>query len=151
MTTAKSRRPRFRGIRGFNFKVVGVGSFASGTERVQGIEVHSESMGHSHEHDIVPQSAEKRSGTLSRSSDASTSNTTNGVSSHVATSTFVPEEQMSVLTPVVGPELDLRLTTIDVPSPKPGEVVVKIAWTGLCGSVSHNPTPLFSSLPLRCE
>ncbi|KAJ0421594.1 chaperonin 10-like protein [Aspergillus carlsbadensis] len=63
-------------------------------------------------------------------------------------SIILPKEQLSVLTPVVGPTLDLQITKVAVTSPKPGEVVVRIAWTGLCGSDPSfcvGPQPGFAS------
>jgi propanol-preferring alcohol dehydrogenase len=70
--------------------------------------------------------------------DTSSSASEAGVlSEDVSTSIILPKEQLSVLTPVVGPTLNLHITKVAVTPPKPGEVVVRIAWTGLCGSVSY--------------
>ena len=53
-------------------------------------------------------------------------------------STDIPQIQQAVITPEVGPELDVRYSKIPVRLPAPGEVVVKIAWTGVCRSVCLN-------------
>lgn len=49
---------------------------------------------------------------------------------------LLPSKQKAILTPTMGPELNLHETIINVTPPEIGEVVVRIAWTGLCGSVS---------------
>ncbi|OTB09485.1 hypothetical protein M426DRAFT_6755 [Hypoxylon sp. CI-4A] len=46
----------------------------------------------------------------------------------------LPNNQIAILTPVMGPEINLHKTTIGITPPSAGEVVVRIAWTGLCGS-----------------
>ncbi|XDG07558.1 hypothetical protein ABKA04_007173 [Annulohypoxylon sp. FPYF3050] len=58
----------------------------------------------------------------------------------------LPSKQKAILTPTMGPELNLHETIIDVTPPAIGEVVVRIAWTGLCGSdvaFSIGPKPGF--------
>ncbi|KAF2017006.1 GroES-like protein [Aaosphaeria arxii CBS 175.79] len=45
-----------------------------------------------------------------------------------------PEHQKAIITPKVGPVLNLCEREIEVRPPGPGEVVVRIAWTGMCGS-----------------
>ncbi|KAL2797853.1 chaperonin 10-like protein [Aspergillus keveii] len=81
--------------------------------------------------------------------DTSSSASEAGVlSEDVSTSIILPKEQLSVLTPVVGPTLNLHITKVAVTPPKPGEVVVRIAWTGLCGSDPSfcvGPQPGFAS------
>jgi len=81
--------------------------------------------------DSVVSVCEKHDDTSSSASEAGV------LSGDVSTSIILPKDQLSVLTPVVGPTLDLHITRIAVTPPKPGEVVVRIAWTGLCGSVSY--------------
>lgn len=49
---------------------------------------------------------------------------------------LVPSIQRGVITPSVGQVLNMRYENIPVPPPEPGEVVVRIAWTGICRSVS---------------
>ncbi|KAF9630176.1 hypothetical protein BFW01_g357 [Lasiodiplodia theobromae] len=54
--------------------------------------------------------------------------------------------QLAIVTPEVGPTLNLQIRRIPVQPPKPGEVVVQIAWTGLCRSdscFSTGPEPGF--------
>lgn len=51
-------------------------------------------------------------------------------------STALPKIQKAILTPRVGPCLDLRYQEISVTIPRRDEVIVRIAWTGICGSVS---------------
>ncbi|GAW24376.1 hypothetical protein ANO14919_139600 [Xylariales sp. No.14919] len=46
----------------------------------------------------------------------------------------VPEEQVAILTPFVSKPLTLELRTVPVIRPSLGEVVVRIAWTGICAS-----------------
>lgn len=49
----------------------------------------------------------------------------------------LPSRQAGVLTPTVGKELSLQWTdSLLVSPPGEAEVVVKIAWTGICRSVS---------------
>ncbi|KAL2842156.1 chaperonin 10-like protein [Aspergillus pseudoustus] len=79
--------------------------------------------------------------------NASSSSKAGVLSTDVSTSIVLPKEQFAVLTPVVGPTLNLQITKIAVAPPKPGEVVVRIAWTGLCGSDPSfcvGPQPGFS-------
>ncbi|KAI1442707.1 GroES-like protein [Annulohypoxylon stygium] len=59
---------------------------------------------------------------------------------------LLPSKQKAILTPTMGPELNLHETIINVTPPEIGEVVVRIAWTGLCGSdatFSIGPKPGF--------
>ncbi|KAL1905303.1 hypothetical protein Sste5344_008924 [Sporothrix stenoceras] len=53
----------------------------------------------------------------------------------------LPKDQLAVVTPILGPKLNLKLLTIPVIRPRPGEVTVKIEWTGICG----RPQPGFPS------
>ncbi|KAB2568668.1 alcohol dehydrogenase, partial [Lasiodiplodia theobromae] len=58
----------------------------------------------------------------------------------------VEKTQFAIVTPEVGPTLNLQLRRIPVQPPKPGDVVVQIAWTGLCHSdacFSTGPEPGF--------
>lgn len=48
----------------------------------------------------------------------------------------IPSVQTAIVTPKLGPSLNQEVQSIPVRPPGPGEVVVKIAWTGICGSVS---------------
>lgn len=48
----------------------------------------------------------------------------------------VPNTQKAVVTPTLGANLDARVTTIPTREPSPGEVVVRIAYSGICRSVS---------------
>ncbi|CAK7222728.1 hypothetical protein SBRCBS47491_004958 [Sporothrix bragantina] len=60
----------------------------------------------------------------------------------------LPKDQLAVVTPIIGPKLNLKLLTIPVIRPRPGEVTVKIEWTGICGSdvmFSLGPQPGFPS------
>ena len=47
----------------------------------------------------------------------------------------LPGTQSAVVTPIVGKELNLHLQKVLIREPKAGEVVVRVAWTGICGSV----------------
>lgn len=79
--------------------------------------------------------------------DTSSGNSEDGVlAGALSRSIILPKEQLSVLTPVVGPTLNLQISKIGVSPPKPGEVVVRIAWTGLCGSVSCSDTIVLRAL-----
>ncbi|KAF0331985.1 putative alcohol dehydrogenase [Colletotrichum asianum] len=46
----------------------------------------------------------------------------------------IPSVQTAIVTPKLGPSLNQEVQSIPVRPPGPGEVVVKIAWTGICGS-----------------
>ncbi|KAE9574697.1 Alcohol dehydrogenase 2 [Colletotrichum fructicola] len=46
----------------------------------------------------------------------------------------IPSVQTAIVTPKLGPSLNQEVQSIPVRPPEPGEVVVKIAWTGICGS-----------------
>lgn len=56
-------------------------------------------------------------------------------------STTIPYLQQAVITPEVGPKLNVQYSKIPVRRPAPGEVIVKIAWTGVCRSVRQDPHP----------
>lgn len=49
---------------------------------------------------------------------------------------FVPSEQKAVVTPCMGKNLNLTVQTIGVDEPGPGEVLLRIHYTGICRSVS---------------
>ncbi|SPJ73962.1 related to ADH5 - alcohol dehydrogenase V [Fusarium torulosum] len=46
----------------------------------------------------------------------------------------VPSQQRAAVRQGVGPDAKAPIQTIDVAKPGPGQVLVKITWTGLCGS-----------------
>ncbi|KAK1466416.1 hypothetical protein CCUS01_01266, partial [Colletotrichum cuscutae] len=46
----------------------------------------------------------------------------------------LPAFQTAIVTPKLGPKLNQEVQLIPVQHPRPGEVVVKIAYTGICGS-----------------
>ncbi|RSL59611.1 hypothetical protein CEP51_013897 [Fusarium floridanum] len=48
--------------------------------------------------------------------------------------TAVPKTQYAIVTPHVQPKLNLQLHEIPVDNPQPGEVTVKVEWSGLCAS-----------------
>lgn len=48
----------------------------------------------------------------------------------------LPAFQTAIVTPKLGPKLNQEVQLVPVQHPGPGEVVVKIANTGICGSVS---------------
>lgn len=48
----------------------------------------------------------------------------------------LPSTQSAVVSPIVGKQLDQHLLEWPIREPKLGEVVVRVAWTGICGSVS---------------
>jgi hypothetical protein len=50
-------------------------------------------------------------------------------------SSTIPSVQKAVITRVVSKDSNLRYEDIPVRQPGAGEVMVKIAWTGICGSV----------------
>ncbi|KAI1759238.1 GroES-like protein [Hypoxylon sp. FL1150] len=57
---------------------------------------------------------------------------------------FVPSTQWGVISPLVGEKLGLHYQQIPVRSPELGEVIVRIAWTGICRSdvsFSKGPSP----------
>lgn len=56
----------------------------------------------------------------------------------------VPNTQKAVVTPTLVANLDARVTTIPTREPSPGEAVVRIAYSGICRSVSlalRSPSP----------
>ncbi|RSL68009.1 hypothetical protein CEP54_003008 [Fusarium duplospermum] len=46
----------------------------------------------------------------------------------------VPAQQRAAIRQGVGPESTTSIETIDVPKPGPGQILVKVNWSGLCGS-----------------
>ncbi|KAM0558124.1 hypothetical protein ACHAPJ_005291 [Fusarium lateritium] len=46
----------------------------------------------------------------------------------------VPSQQRAAVRQGVGSDATTSIQTIDVPKPGPGQILVKISWTGLCGS-----------------
>ena len=48
----------------------------------------------------------------------------------------IPSAQKAIVTPTVKEYLNTQEAHIPIAAPRPGEVVVRIAWTGLCRSVS---------------
>lgn len=57
--------------------------------------------------------------------------------------TAIPVDQVAIVSPSVGEKLKLEKQVIPIQLPAAGEVLVKVAWTGICGSVSR---PLFNCL-----
>lgn len=55
---------------------------------------------------------------------------------HVLDGIAIPETQEAAATAVMGQDLSIALTKIDVKPPSTGEVIVRVAWTGMCRSVS---------------
>ena len=54
---------------------------------------------------------------------------------------FVPSEQKAIVTPSMGKNLSLSVQTISVEEPCPGEVLLRIRYTGICRSVSMTRHP----------
>ena len=46
----------------------------------------------------------------------------------------VPAQQRAAIRQGVGPESTTSIETIEVPKPGPGQILVKVNWSGLCGS-----------------
>lgn len=58
---------------------------------------------------------------------------------HVLPSSKIPYMQHAVMTPEVGPQLNLHYSNVQVRRPEAGEVVIKVLCTGVCRSVgSHS-------------
>lgn len=69
---------------------------------------------------------------------------------HVLDGMSIPETQEAAVTAIMGQDLSIVLTKIDVKHPSTGEVIVRVAWTGMCRSVSfiNPPIPRLNHLPV---
>jgi propanol-preferring alcohol dehydrogenase len=56
---------------------------------------------------------------------------------HTLDNVTIPHEQATILSPSVGGKLELAKHVIPMQVPAAGEVLVKVGWTGVCGSVSR--------------
>jgi len=56
---------------------------------------------------------------------------------HPAFGCELPSRQEAIVTPEMGPQLNLCFTSIPVREPRAGEAVVRVRYTGLCRSVCH--------------
>jgi propanol-preferring alcohol dehydrogenase len=61
-----------------------------------------------------------------------------GNASDLFTPITVPSTQRAIVTPKVGKALNMSLQTIPVRDPVPGEIVLRILYSGICCSVSTN-------------
>lgn len=50
------------------------------------------------------------------------------------TASEVPQQGRAAVRQGSGPSATTNMTDVDVPKPGPGQILVKITWTGLCGS-----------------
>lgn len=70
--------------------------------------------------------------------------------SHIQQRVSVPSTQWGVISPLIGENLNLRYQQIPVRDPEEGEVIVRIAWTGICRSVCSIPYTNPGCYPSDC-